>query len=520
MVNNNLSDNKKLLINLVSSIIAFIINLIIGFFLSPYIVEKLGIEANGFIALANNFITYASLVTIALNSMAGRFITIEIHKGNLDKANRYYNAVFGGNLIIAVILGIPAIVSVVRLEELINIPTNLISDVKILFSILFLNYFIGMVLPNWATATFATNRLYLQSIKSLQSNILKVVSILGLFIVFSPKVYYVAISSFICTIYIAIYNWYYHKKLLAQLRVRKRYFEWKYVKELIFSGIWNTINQTGEILLSGLDLLIANLFIGSTAMGALSLAKTVPNIINGLAGTLTSIFAPTLTIDYAKQDKKALKRNLKKGMKLTGVLLTIPLVMLIIYGREFYSLWVPSQDAKVLQILSVLTCFGLVFTSGIQCLYNVFTVVNKLKINSILVLLSGVVSTLIVFILIRTTNLGVFAIASVSSFVNLARNMIYTVPFASKYLGVKWNTFFPEVLASIKSVIILSLVGYLVKQIVIADSWIMLIISVAITSSIGLITNMFIVLNREERKYLIGLLINRFKRKTGINLEP
>ena len=44
----NLSENKKLIINLLSSIIAFGINLIIGFYLSPYIVKNLGVEANGF----------------------------------------------------------------------------------------------------------------------------------------------------------------------------------------------------------------------------------------------------------------------------------------------------------------------------------------------------------------------------------------------------------------------------------------------------------------------------------------
>ena len=368
-----------------------------------------------------------------------------------------------------------------------------------------------MVLPNWATATFATNKLYLQSIKSLQSNILKVVCILILFMVFSPKVYYIAIASLICTIYIAVYNWYYHKKLLSELRIRRKYFNWKYVKELIFSGIWNTINQTGQILLSGFDLLIANLFVGATLMGALSLAKTVPNIILGLAGTLTSIFAPTLTIDYAKNDKEALKKNLKNGMKLTGVLLTIPFSILIIYGSEFYSLWVPSQDAKVLQILSVLTCFGLIFTSGIQCLFNVFTVVNKLKLNSILVLLSGAVSTLIVFILMKTTNLGVFAIAGVSSFVNLIRNMIYTVPFTAKYLGLKWNTFFPEVLSSAISVIVLTIVGFIIKEFITVDSWFMLIIAAGITSIIGLGINMFIVLNASERNQLMSVFKKKVK---------
>lgn len=511
MRKNDLSEKKKLIINLFSSIIAFGVNLLIGFYLSPYIVKNLGVEANGFISLANNFITYASLVTIALNSMSGRFITIEIHKNNYKKANKYYNAVFGGNLITAAMLVVPAIISIVKLEYLINIPNNLIFDVKVLFSILFLNYFIGMILPNWATATFVTNKLYLQSIKSLQSNILKVVCILTLFIVFSPKVYYIAIASLICTIYIAVYNWYYHKKLLSELMIRRKYFDWKYVKELIFSGIWNTINQTGQILLSGFDLLIANLFVGATSMGALSLAKTVPNIILGLSGTLTSIFAPTLTIDYAKGDKESLKKNLKNGMKLTGVLLTIPFSILIIYGSEFYSLWVPSQDAKVLQILSVLTCFGLIFTSGIQCLFNVFTVVNKLKLNSMLVLLSGAISTLIVFILMKTTNLGVFAIAGVSSCVNLIHNMVYTVPFTAKYLGLKWSTFFPEVLSSAISVIVLTIVGFIIKKFITVDSWFMLIIAAGITSIIGLGINIFIVLNENERNQLISLFKKNVK---------
>lgn len=507
----NLSENKKLIVNLLSGIIVFGVNLIISFFLSPYIVENLGVEANGFISLANTFITYATLVTVALNSMAGRFVTIALHKNNYEEANKYYNAVFGGNLITATFLIVPAIICIIRLESIINIPVNLIFDVKILFSIIFINFFIGLVLPNWAIATFATNNLYLQSIKSLQSNILKVVSILLLFIAFSPKVYYIAIASLLCTIYIAFYNWYYHKKLLSQLIIKRKYFNWKYVKDLIFSGIWNTINQTGQMLLSGLDLLITNLFIGATSMGALSLAKTIPNVITGLAGTLTSVFMPTLTIDFAKNDKEALKRSLKKGMKLTGVLLTIPLAILIIYGREFYQLWVPSQDAELLQVLSVLTCFGLIFTSGIQCLHNVFTVVNKLKMNSILLLLSGIISTTIVFILLKTTNLGVFAVAGVSSFVNLARNMIYTVPFASRYLGLKWNTFFPEVLSSVISVIVLTIVGYIIKQFIIADSWILLILVCGITAIIGLVINMFIVLSNDERKYLLGMIKRRAK---------
>ena len=512
MAENVISKNRQLVINLGSSLLVFGVNLIINFWLSPYIVETLGVEANGFVSLANTFISYATLVTIALNSMAGRFITIAIHKNDYDLANKYYNAVFVGNLITVGILFLPAVICIIKLENLIKIPSSLIFDVKILFSILFINFFISTGTPNWYTATFATNRLYLQSLRGNESNLIKVFMTIGLFTILAPHVYYIAITTLCCNIYTLIFAKIYKDRLLPQLNIDMRYFNWKYVKELIASGIWNTITKSGQILLSGLDLLITNLFIGPIEMGMLALAKTIPNIITSLAGTLTGVFAPSLTIDYAKGNQDELKRSIKQGMKLTSIMLTIPLSILIVYGSEFYKLWVPSQNAKILQILSILTCSGLIFTSGIQSLYNAFTIANKVKVNSILLLLSGLVSTMIVMVLLKTTTLGVYAVAGVSTCINLFRNMLYTVPFASKYLNFKWNTFFPEVITSVLSVLVLTVIGYLFKQIFVIDSWLVLFIAAIITGIIGLVINSMIVLNKEEREYFILFIKKRLKR--------
>ena len=81
---------KQTGINLIAQVIAFGINLGISFFLTPFIVEKIGVEANGFVSLANNFVEYAQLITISINSMAGRFITIKLHQKNPEDANKYF----------------------------------------------------------------------------------------------------------------------------------------------------------------------------------------------------------------------------------------------------------------------------------------------------------------------------------------------------------------------------------------------------------------------------------------------
>ncbi|HEX3026780.1 MAG TPA: hypothetical protein VHR42_06090, partial [Clostridia bacterium] len=64
--------SRQTTFNLFSGILALMISLAVNFFLSPFIVRHLGEEANGFMQLANNFVTYASLLTLAFNSMASR----------------------------------------------------------------------------------------------------------------------------------------------------------------------------------------------------------------------------------------------------------------------------------------------------------------------------------------------------------------------------------------------------------------------------------------------------------------
>lgn len=118
--------------------------------------------------------------------------------------------------------------------------------------------------------------------------------------------------------------------------------------------------------------------------------------------------------------------DINRAMKLTSVVMTIPIAGIIVLGDRFFSLWVPTQDAQLLQKLSILAILGYMFTSGTQILYNVFSAVNKVKQNSIAMVLSGVASTIITLCFVKFTNYGIYAVAGVSTFVNLARNMSFT----------------------------------------------------------------------------------------------
>lgn len=504
-----IGNRSRTVVNLICSIAVFITNFAINFVLSPYIVRTIGVEANGFVTLASNFITYAQLIVTALNSMAGRFIMIEYVKKDFKKANLYYNSVFWGNLIIVAVLIIPAIVLILKFESFFDVPDKLITDVKLLFSFIFLNFFLTTGAPNWSGA-YISNRLDRTYIPTSLSTVLKGTLIFLSLTLIAPKIFFIGLATTIYTVIILAVNCYNTHKLTPELKVvlnpKKLICSMAAIKELVGAGIWNSISSIGNILLSGLDLVIANLFFGATEMGVISLSKTLPHFIQQLSVSVREAFAPELTINYANNDIEAVKRDLNRAMKMTSILLTIPIAGIIVLGDRFFELWVPTQDAQLLQKLSILAIFGYIFTSGTQILYNVFTTVNKVKTNSIMLIISGLVSTGTVFIFAKFTDYGLYAVAGASTVVNLIRNMVYTVPFTAKYLGFKWYQFFPQVLTTVFSSVVLVGVGFLIKSYLPSGSWLMLFVSAFILGVIGLIFNIGIVLNKDEKRYLFSIV--------------
>ena len=507
-----MTKNKQLVINMAASFIAYAVTFGISFFLSPYIVKNVGVDAYGFVGLANNFISYAGLITIALNSMAGRFVTVKIHEKDSDGANRYFSSVFIANLLITAFMGFIFVVLLVFLEHLINIPSNIFWDVKLLFGALFLNCLIGTIGSVFSIATFATNKLYLQSLRTIESNIIRAVIILALFIFLAPKVSFLGVTSLLCGIYVLAYNIYYTKKLLPQLKINRKHFDFKSIIELVSSGVWNLINRVGQLLLDGLDLLITNLFINPAAMGILSLSKTVPSIITSIVGSMVGVFSPNFTILYAEKKTDELLASVKQSMKIMGVIANLPIIVLIVCGDLFFSLWQPTQDATQLHILSILTCAGLIFNGGINCIYNIFTVVNKLKLSSLMVCLTGVISTITVFILLNTTNLGIYAVAGVSTTIATLRNLIFTVPYGAYCLGQKWYTFYPNVIRPVIFVALSGIVCYIIKGVLPFSGWFNLILLAVITVLISTLIGSLIILNKADRVVIKNVLLRRRKK--------
>ncbi|MBP3470751.1 MAG: oligosaccharide flippase family protein [Paraprevotella sp.] len=508
-----MANNKQIAKNLFFNGISFAINLIISFFFTPYLIRTVGKEAYSFFPLVNNMVGYSSIITTAIGSMAGRFITMRIYKNDIDGANKYLNSMWVSNLILSAFFTLISVFCVVYIDKLLTVPQELLSDVQWLFALGAFSMILGLLTGYLGLATYVKNRVDLSSSRNVICNIIRIICIFALFALFKPSIVYMSLSAVLSGLAGVYFNYNFKKKLLPELTIApKKYFSFQLVKELTSSGVWNSVNQLSNMLLYQMDLLITNVFIGAIATGDYAIAKTAPTLILSLLGMLAGTFVPHFNILYAQDKIDELIREVRKSMVVVGSLISLPIGFLAIYSDCFYNLWVPGQDSQMLYWMTFITLLPMIFGGSVNPVFGIYSATNRLRVPSLVLLAAGILNVAVIYVLLKTTDMGIWAIIIVSAVQGGLRNALFSPAYGAICLKRKWTTFYPTMLRGIFGMLTVMAIGYAFRLIIEVDSWIMFFLSGAVVCSAALFINSYIIMSRSERQHLFGIVLKRIHR--------
>lgn len=505
----------QIFMNLIWSVIAMGLSYGINFFMTPYVSEKLGVEAYGFISLANTLVTYIDIIAVAINAFSARYIGIAYHNGNYKEAEKFYNSVFVANLFLVILACIPCSFMIVRLEKIIAIPGYLTDDVKVLFALVLLNYSINLLATVFSVCAFIKNY---TSITSRNNGIAKCIygiTLFGMIYFTHIHVYYMAVANCLATLVTLVMNLYYSKKLIPKLHLDIRTFSFKNVRALIASGIWNSINNIGNMLNTGLDLLITNQFLSSITMGQISIAKQLANLVTALSFQISNAFQPKQLEAYAKGDKNELIKYLTFSMKCMGIVGGTIVAGFIALGKQFYATWIPGQDTELLYKLTVIVMLGDVLVIVVRPLYYINTLTDKLKCVCWITIISGLFNVIGMIVLIKIFGMGAYAIVLTTMVIN-SINAFFVTPFLEAYfLELKDKyIFFRIVMRHVLTTLICTVALLLINTLLSNKAkWLIVLLNILILGSIGVFIMGIGECTKEERGYLVNMIKDKLTRK-------
>lgn len=471
------------------------------FILTPYITSSIGTDAYGYVSFSKSVVGYFELITVSLNSYATRYISVEYHKKNCNKANEYFNSVLFANILLGTVLLIIGGIFTSQIDIVFDIKHNILIDVKILFAIIFVNMFVNCLGTSFNAAAYIKNKLDVVGIFNFLSKMAQALVILVLFFTQKPHVAYVGVGIIINTLIITKANYKITKKYIPEFKINIRCFRLEYVKKLVISGLWNSINGIGNVLNSGLDLMISNLMLSAYSMGQLSIAKSFTSLFSAMFQLLSQPFQPLLLKAYSENDTLKLKTQIIYSMKLNGCFSNVIVSIIIVLGNDFFKLWIPNENYSFIYFLTILTVINAITEGPSVALYYVYTLTLKNKVPCIVNIIGGILNVLSMFILLKYTNLGLIAVVIttciIMGFINLIVNPIY----ACRCINIKRVSFYKFLIRHIMSLGALIIFMYCLSGIIQGNNWGSLFFKGVVCIPAGII--IYVICVAEKRDYML-----------------
>lgn len=493
-------DKKQLIINLISNVVAFSSSFIISFFLTPYLITHIGKDAYSFFPMSNNILGYFSIASLALNSMIARFITIEREKGNFAKAQIYFSSGFYSNIIMALVFLIPMIMFTVYVDRILNVPVEILKDVQLLFACVFAAMLIGLASTVYGVATFAANRLDLRALGELIRGLLRIGLFVGLFYFFKPSLYIIGLVSLILSVYLFVYHKYLSGLLTPEFTVSLSDFDISAIKDLLTSGSWNVINAIGMSLLLSLTLILTNKFIGSEQGGEVAIALILPTFVGSIISMIVSVLLPRLTKVYATGNNLSFHKEVVFSQKLLSLLTTTPIALLIIFGKDFFSLWLPDENIALLPILSIIFLLPLFIHANIWTIYNVNIIRNKMKYPSLYLLLTGGISAIFSVGYALTGGSNIIVIPLITTVCSVVYYFLYIPLYVVKTSKINIFSIYVNIIKSLLLTFVFINASLYIKESLYVDGWLELFVLMSVFGIVGFVMHLLVLFSISDVK--------------------
>jgi len=493
--------------NLIVNIFSFISTILIGLWLTPYLLKQLGIAAYGIIPLAMFLSQYVGVIINSINMSIGRFLLISLQK----KEDINSKEIFNTSLVIIIMFTLlQALIMFVMIWDItffFVIPETLIEDAKWLFGLTFIGFSVSLFRSVFGTSLYTYNRLDILRIIDFIQNLIRVILIIILFISDEPSIKYVGIANMISSILAFLVTLHYFKQYTPQLKINILFFRLNRVIELSKMSIWILINQVGALLLGNVDLYMVNNLLGTKATGEYAIIVQLNSLFRTLLTLIASVISPVIMIYYSNHEIEKLKAFLVISMKFMMISLILPLATIIGLSEHILDLWLGEKYIYLHMLVSFSMLFY-IFVIPMAPLFNVNIAYNKVKVPALVALVLGVFNIIGIYLLLTQTGLYLWGVLIIKLFFELFFSF-FILQHVSKILSMtKWELVrvFVSSLALFMASMVFVILGKTYFNLGALGGFMIFVIGLHI---IILPVIFMLLVNKEERRWLLHKLIKK-----------
>jgi O-antigen/teichoic acid export membrane protein len=327
--------------NVSSSWFSLGINILVGIFLSPFILHHLGNTAYGAWVLVFSVTGYYGLFDLGVRSSIIRYVSTYTAKNDMDGLFRLINTSLAGYTAIGTIAMVVTIALSSLVSSMFHMPAEFVPTARLLFLIVGASVSVGFPIGVFGGILEGLGRFYVVNATNIVSTLIRA----GL-IVLALKHGHGLLAVATITVLLPFLGALVRAGIVLHLLRLK--FGWRYVSRDAFGEIARYSSVSFILMIAfklrfKTDEIVISAFMPMAAVTFFSNAGRLVDYTGEVVSNLAQIFVPMSGQSDAKGDKDRLRRIFIAGNRACALVVLPIAAILIILGKSVITAWVGRQ---------------------------------------------------------------------------------------------------------------------------------------------------------------------------------
>lgn len=428
-----------------------IVNMAVGFFLSPFVLHRLGDVAYGVWVLTVSVVGYLGLLDFGMQSSVLRFVSKGNTQGDHQGASEAISAALWVRLLISALALVLSVGLAAVFPLMFKVPPDLASDARKAILLVGATTVVTMAIGVMGTVLSALNRYDLQNYVKLVQTAVRVVGVVAV-LLHGHGIVAIAVCELISAVVGNLLLVWVAHRLYPELRIHLGKPKKETLRKIWSYSVYAFILTIAVQLVYQTDNMVVGAFVSTTAVTFYAIANSLCRYAGQVINSINNTFTPAASTYEAAGDTASLLMLYRNGTRAT-ILVSLPMMItLIVRGSSFIGLWMGPEYSHSSGIVLIILGIPLFFSYANQTAAAIAFGIEKHKALAVWAIGEGVANLALSIILAHWY--GIYGVAIGTMVPSLFVHLVFWPGYISKLVAVSrfeviWNVWSPMILASI-----------------------------------------------------------------------
>jgi O-antigen/teichoic acid export membrane protein len=416
--------------------------LLVGFFLAPFVVHRLGNTAYGVWVIAISSVNYLNLLDLGMRSSVLRFVSKGHASGNHNEASEALSAALWVRLQISVVVVLLCGILALSFRRIFNVPEGLAVAAQESVLLIGIASAISMSAGVVGAVLSALNRYDLQSYITLVQLVLRAVGTVGVLLT-GNGIVAIAICELVAAVIGSALLIWLVRKVYPELRISARRPRQPALRKMWSYSIYAFLLTVASQVIYQTDNLMVGVFVSAAAVTFYAIGNSLCRYTQQFIAAMTMTFNPAASAYETVGNLEGVRSLYYNGTRVV-LALTLPIVITFIFrGRNFIAVWMGPQYATESGTVLAILAAALLFQMSNAPAAAIAWGVEKHRMIAMWAIPEAIANLALSIMLAR--RIGIFGVAIGTLIPALVVNLVVWPNYLSRIVPLRASAVFREI---------------------------------------------------------------------------